>query len=125
MPRSVPEWIGKNDDEQPPPRVRIRVWERYGRRCAHCTRNIRIGDKWTCDHIKAIINGGENRESLLQPLCNWCDVVKTSRDLAIKSATYRRIISHYGQKEPKGRPLMGTIRSGFKRTFHNGTVRRG
>jgi hypothetical protein len=24
------------------------------------------------DHVQAIINGGENREKYLHPLCSWC-----------------------------------------------------
>ena len=33
MPRSVPEWVGRTDDTPVPPRVRLRVLERFGRRC--------------------------------------------------------------------------------------------
>lgn len=125
MTRSIPEWVGKSDDEPVPLRVKIRTWEAYCRRCGACTREIRSGDKWTCDHIKAIINGGENRERNLQPLCTWCQPEKDRQDIAIKSETYRMIISHYGQRIPKGRPLIGTIRSGWRRTFNNGWHRRG
>jgi HNH endonuclease len=28
---------------------------------------------WTCDHIRAVINGGPNRESNLHSLCEWCE----------------------------------------------------
>jgi len=44
--------------------VRLRVLERFGRRCdpaRGCGRALRPGDAWTCDHIEAVINGGPNR----------------------------------------------------------------
>lgn len=126
MSRDVPEWIGRDDNDPVPLRVKIRVWEAFGRRCGACTREIRVGDKWTCDHKVALINGGENRESALQPLCAWCEPDKTRQDVAIKSNTYTTILSHYARnlREPKGRPMPGSKRSRFKRTFNHGWVRR-
>ena len=89
MPRALAaEWIGKNDDTPVPPRVRLRVLQRFGRRCdpnGGCGRPIRPGDKWTCDHRAALINGGRNRELNLRPLCEWCDTNKTAVDVAEKS----------------------------------------
>ena len=61
MPRSVQEWIGKTDDTPAPPRVRLRVLERFDRCCdpaGGCGRRIRPGDKWICDHRLAIEVGG-------------------------------------------------------------------
>jgi HNH endonuclease len=84
MPRSLPEWIGLTDDTPVPPRVRLRVLERFGRRCdpaRGCGRPLRPGDAWTCDHIEAVINGGANRERNLHPLCEWCEPPKTQADV--------------------------------------------
>jgi 5-methylcytosine-specific restriction enzyme A len=121
MPRSLPEWIGTTDDSQAPPRVRLRVLERFGRRCDRdggCGRPIRPGDKWTCDHRLAIVNGGENRERNLHPLCEWCEPPKTANDVAEKSRDYRVRLRHAGVRlAPKGRPLIGTIASGWKHHF--------
>ena len=118
MARSVPEWIGRTDDTPAPPRVRLRVLERFGRRCDRdggCGRRIRPGDKWTCDHRLAMINGGENRERNLHPLCEWCEPPKTTADVGEKSRDYRVRLKHAGIKlPPKGRPLIGTIASGWK-----------
>ena len=93
MPRSVPEWIGKTDDTPVSPRVRLRVLERFGRRCdpaGGCGWPIRPGDAWTCDHLQAIVNGGANRENNLHPLCSWCEPPKTRSDVKLKSDAYRR-----------------------------------
>ncbi len=118
MPRPVGEWIGRSDDTPVPPRVRLRVLERFGRRCdpAHgCGRPLRPGDAWTCDHIQAVINGGPNRESNLHPLCEWCEPPKTEADMQEKSRVYRKRLRHAGIKlAPKGRPLPGTFASGWK-----------
>ncbi len=101
MARTVDEWIGKTDDSVPPPRVRLRVFEAYQGRCYRSGRKIMAGDKWQLDHIKAIINGGENRESNLAPILDDAHKVKTREDLDEKSKVYRTRAKHLGQW-PKG-----------------------
>ena len=101
MPRSVKEWIGRTDDEPFPARVRLRILERHDRHCAGCGHLIRSGAKWTCDHIVAIINGGENRESNGQPLCHLCNPEKNKADVAQKAKTARMAKANYGLKKPK------------------------
>ena len=86
MSRSVAEWIGASDDSVPPPRVRLRVWERCKGLCHLCTRIIRAGERWTLEHIIALINGGENRESNLGLTCTNCLPIKNGADMAEKSA---------------------------------------
>jgi 5-methylcytosine-specific restriction enzyme A len=118
MARSVPEWIGRTDDTPVPPRVRLRVLERFGRCCdpdRGCGRPLRPGDRWTCDHIVALINGGENRERNLHPLCAWCEPPKTRDDVREKSRSYRTLLRQAGIRlRPTGRPLIGTIASGWR-----------
>jgi 5-methylcytosine-specific restriction enzyme A len=89
MARSVPEWIGKTDDEPVPNRVRIRVCDRDGWKCCGCGRPMWEGTRINTDHKIALTNGGENRESNLQTLCDWCHKEKTAGDVAQKSRTYR------------------------------------
>jgi 5-methylcytosine-specific restriction protein A len=127
MPRSLPEWIGATDDSPVPPRVRFRVLDAFGRGCDRdtgCGRPIRPGDAWTCDHVKAIVNGGENRENNLHPLCAWCEPPKTAADVSEKSAIYRLRLRHAGIKlQPKGRP--GTIASGWRHRLEGTWEQRG
>lgn len=85
-----------------PPRVRLRLFEAAGGKCAACTRKIRPGDSWQADHVAALANGGENRERNLQILCGWCHADKTRADVAEKSRTYRKKLKAAGAK-PKGR----------------------
>lgn len=105
--RSVPEWRGKTPDTAIPTRVRLRVFERCKGRCGQCDRKINAasGDKWTLEHIQALINGGENRESNLGVTCDWCLPVKNAADVAEKSNIYRKRSKTLGLKaqKPKSR----------------------
>jgi 5-methylcytosine-specific restriction protein A len=94
--RTVPEWIGATPDAVPPPRVRLRVFERHEGRCHRSGRKIRAGEPWQCDHVVAIINGGENRESNLAPILTDPHREKTAEDVAIKSKTARIAQKHRG-----------------------------
>lgn len=80
--RSVPEWIGKNDDAPFPPRVRLRILDRFNGFCANCGNKI-VGT-FTADHIIALCNKGQNRESNGQPLCRICTKPKDAADVADK-----------------------------------------
>lgn len=102
MTRAVEEWRGATDDTPPPPRVRLRVFEAYGGKCYRSGRKIMAGEKWQLDHIKAIINGGENRESNLAPILSDAHRAKTAEDVAEKSKVYRTRAKHLGQW-PKSR----------------------
>lgn len=105
MSRAVAEWIGKTPDAKIPPRVKVRVFERYGGRCYLSTRLIRAGEAWECDHIIALCNGGEHRESNLAPALVGAHQVKTCADVAEKADAYRKRTNHLGIKKPR------TIRS--------------
>lgn len=124
MNRSVDEWIGKTDDTPAPPRVRVRVFERCAGKCGQCGRKINAGEKWTLEHLVALINGGGNRESNLGVTCDWCLPAKNAADVAEKAITYRKKSKHLGIKKKSSRPLPGGKDSKWKRTFSNGWVQR-
>lgn len=96
MSRQVEEWIGKTDDTPIPPRIKLRVFEKHAGRCYLSGRKIMPGDAWECDHILAIINGGQNRESNLAPALVEHHREKTDDDLAIKSKIARTKAKHLG-----------------------------
>lgn len=95
--RSVDEWAGKNDDQDAPPHVRLRVWDRCQGKCHRCTREI-LGyrEKWTLEHRIAICNGGQNRESNLCLTCCNCLPDKNAEDAAEKSSVYHKRAKHLG-----------------------------
>lgn len=101
MARATEEWIGKHDDAAIPPRVRLRVFERYHGACQGCLRKLYPGDKWDLDHIVALVNGGRHAEANLRPLCSWCHKKKTKADVAAKSKTYRIRSRHAGLRKPR------------------------
>ncbi|WP_043161647.1 restriction endonuclease [Bradyrhizobium sp. Ai1a-2] len=101
------EWIGKTDDSRPPAHVRLRIFDRYHGICHWSKREIRPGDEWDVDHIIALINKGENRESNMAPILRGKPhKEKTARDVAEKSRVYRKRAAHLGLKKPK-RKLQG------------------
>lgn len=124
MSRTVPEWIGKTDDQPVPPRVKLRVFEKFGKACAGCGLSL-LGKRWTCDHAKALINGGENRETNLQPLGDdCCNPKKNKADVGEKSKNYDRRSKHYGVKSNQRSQWPCGRDSQFKRKIGGEVVRR-
>lgn len=124
MARTVDEWIGRSDDDVPPPRVRVRVFDRFKGRCRDCRRRIHAGEKWTLEHVHALCNGGENRESNLGLTCSWCLPDKNAADVAMKSETAKMRKKHLGVEGRKSRPMAGTIASGWRKPMNGRAVRR-
>jgi 5-methylcytosine-specific restriction enzyme A len=100
MTRSIPMWHGKTDDAAIPARVRVRVFERHGGICHLSGRRIRAGDLWDVDHVVALVNGGENRESNLAPALRDKHREKTAADVAEKATVYRKRAKHLGIRKP-------------------------
>lgn len=99
--RKVEECVGKTPDSRPPPHVRVRIFETHGGRCHWSGRAIRPGDAWDIDHVRALINGGENRESNMAPILRGKEhKEKTATDLTEKAAVYRKRAKHLGIKKP-------------------------
>ena len=123
MARSTKEWIGKTDDTRIPPRVRLRVFEAHDGVCALTGQKIMAGDKWDCDHKVALINGGEHRESNLQPALQLAHRKKTADDVKLKAKADRVRKKHLGITEPKSK-LPGSKGSKWKRKINGKTVER-
>lgn len=120
--RSVSEWIGATPDTAIPPRVRLRVFEAHGGVCHISGRKIRAGEKWEADHVIAVINGGENRESNLAPALSDKHKAKTRADVRQKADTARKRQKHLGIKTDSGRKLQSRGFDKTRRKKMNGTV---
>lgn len=119
MSRSTAEWRGKTEDTPAPPRVRVRVFDAHSGHCHRCHRKIRAGERWTLEHVKALINGGENRENNLDVTCDWCLLAKNAEDVAEKSITARHRKKHLGITRPKHKwPKRGMNQPRVDRTKH-------
>lgn len=103
MARPRPEWIGKHDGVHIPPRVRQRIFDRDGGVCHICKLPIKPGETWQADHVVALINGGEHRETNLAPAHSHCHVGKTVLDVKEKAKVAKVRGKHTGAIRPKGR----------------------
>lgn len=101
MSRSVDEWIGKTDNTMPPPRVRLRIFDAHGGVCHISKRKIRAGELWDLDHVLALCNGGENRESNLAPALRDKHREKTADDVKQRAKDDRVRAKHNGTYQPK------------------------
>lgn len=123
MSRKIPEWVGKTDDTDPPPRVKRRVAERQGWICPHCGLPFREGDPTDADHIVALIDHGENRETNLQILHrDPCHRLKTKGEGEQRKRTRRLQNKRLGIKsKPRGGGFR-TNRDGPWKKLMDGTV---
>lgn len=116
--RSVAEWVGATPDTPVPDRVKRRVYLRYDGYCHWTKRKIRAGEPWDVDHVKALCNGGQNRESNLAPILRGkAHVEKTARDRDEQAHTNRLFDKHHGLRKKK--PWNTKVRKKM-----NGTVER-
>lgn len=96
MSRAVKEWIGKTDDARVPPRVRLRVFTARDGICHISGRKIAAGEPWELEHIVALCNGGQHRESNLAPALVAPHKLKTAADRAEKKIIDRKRKKHLG-----------------------------
>ena len=112
--RTVPEWIGETPETAVPLRVKLRVFDAHGGRCHWSGKKIAAGDRWDVDHIRALINGGENRESNLAPILREKHKEKTARDVDEKAKVARIAPSISGSgRRAISRSLAGPVRTGL------------
>tara|TARA_R100001369_G_scaffold74512_1_gene103263 strand:- start:144 stop:422 length:279 start_codon:yes stop_codon:yes gene_type:complete len=80
------------------------VFEAHRGVCHITGRKITPADKWELDHVQALVNGGENRESNLAPALVAAHRVKTAADVAQKAKDRRVRAKHIGAA-PKKRKI--------------------
>lgn len=120
--RSVPEWIGKHDDQAVPPRVRQRIFDRHEGICYLSGRAIRPGDRWELEHIIALVNGGEHRESNLAPALKEPHKSKTKQDRKLGKKIARVRKRHIGIRKQSRFPC--SRNSPFKKKINGQIVLR-
>ncbi len=111
MSRALAEWIGRTPDTRAPPRVLLRIFEKHHGICGISGRKIQPGERWQADHIIALINGGENRESNLRPVLVDPHKEKTKADVAEKSKVADVAKRHHGIE---GAPKRKIQSAGFR-----------
>lgn len=103
MSRSVKEWVAKTDDAKVPPRVRLRVFQKHDGVCHISGIRIAAGMLWDIDHVVALTNGGQHRESNLAPALRDKHKAKTAADVAEKSRVMAKAKANIGIKPAKAR----------------------
>lgn len=100
--RTVPEWRGKHDDQSIPLAVRLRVFAAYDETCqGPCHRKLTPRDKHIhFDHRIPLADGGEHRESNLQPMCAGCHGLKTGVEATARAKTRAIKARAFGFKKP-------------------------
>lgn len=106
MSRAIEEWCGKTDDTPPPKRVKLRILAAYDERCHRTGHKFRPGDPIEFDHIRALCNGGENRESNIAPILGGkVHQAKTREDVSERVKTDRIKAKHLGIYPKSPRPM--------------------
>lgn len=101
MPRSLPEWVAKHDDQAIPDRVKDRIADKAERYCQICKREVGGKLRVEFDHITPLILGGKHRESNLQLLCSECHCAKTALDVRLKAKVARVRKKNLGIRKPR------------------------
>jgi 5-methylcytosine-specific restriction enzyme A len=104
--RATKEWIGKTPDSHVPGYVKLRIWRKHEGICHISKRPIRLGERWDVEHVVALCNGGEHRESNLAPALTDPHKQKTKDDLKMKAINDRVTKKHLGIR-PKRRTIPG------------------
>jgi len=113
MSRKKPEWRGKTDDAMPPPTVRLRIFRDHGGACHLCGQKVGVGERWDADHVKALEDGGENRETNMAPTHAKCHRRKTSAENSRRAKADRAAMKHHGIKSAS----QSAFNSRFKKTL--------
>lgn len=117
--RAVKEWIGATPDAKIPRRVKLRILDRYDWKCYKSKVDLRHA-KFDFDHIKALVNGGQHRESNIAPLLRILHKQKTAEDVTEKAAMAAKVAHHYDLDEPASRAMPLGRESPFKARIGGG-----
>ena len=104
MSRSVPEWIGRNDDAMPHKAVRERLLKIYPV-CYICARPFGDGTTVELDHKIPLYKGGENRESNLRPVHKKCHTEKCREEAADRAKVRNLTLRHSGLQTKSKQPF--------------------
>ncbi len=99
------EWVGKNDDEAIPDKIKLRIIKRSDGKCAQCGRTFGPKLSPQIDHEHALINGGMHKEGNLRAVCESCHKIKTKQDRKEQTETERGLRKAYGLVRPTKRPV--------------------
>lgn len=100
MPRTVSEWIGKNDDAKPTEACKRRILAQQDHRCKLSGKPFTAQEKPQFDHITPLWMGGENREKNLQAIHGEPHKRKTKAEAAVRAKVNANTSKHLGLVAP-------------------------
>ena len=103
--RSVEEWIGATPDAKVPKRVLLRIFDRAHGKCHLSGAKIQPGQPWQAEHIIALADGGEHRESNLAPALVEAHKEKTKREAKERAKVRAIRQAHIGIKDAPARKI--------------------
>ncbi|MBS1725004.1 MAG: HNH endonuclease [Armatimonadetes bacterium] len=103
--RSTKEWIGSTPDAKVPAYVRARVFDRAKGICHISGRKIEAGERWDLEHIIALRDGGQHRESNLAPALADKHLLKTAKENSLRAVVKRKRNAHTGALSPSTHPI--------------------
>lgn len=100
---------------------RAELFMRADGRCENPDCGVKLTAKgWEADHAEELWTGGSNDISNYRVLCKPCHAAKTGKMATQRAKESRVRDKHIGAWQPKGKPMPGTKRSGWKKTFYHG-----
>lgn len=103
--RSLPEWVADHPDQAVPQRVKLRIWERCGGKCALTGKKLRPGDEYDFDHIVPLALGGAHRETNLRVVSREAHREKSKAEVSAKAKADRTRAKFLGIYPKSKRPL--------------------
>ena len=105
-------------------KTKLEAWSRSGGNCEGCTARLYPG-RFDYDHVIPTELGGPATLENCAVLCSACHRKKTGQiDIPTIAKSNRVRASHLKLKQPKGRPIPGSKRSGYKRKMDGTVVKR-
>jgi 5-methylcytosine-specific restriction protein A len=94
--------------------ARLRIFENRGGVCHLCEQKIQVGEKWEVEHRIPLAMGGADDETNMFPAHRKCHAVKSKADAGKLAKVTRIRAKHRGAWKRTGRPVDGSVRSGWK-----------
>lgn len=106
--RAVPEWIADHPDQAIPDRVKLRIFDRCGGRCAITGKKLGPGET-DYDHIVSLRRGGEHREGNIHAVWRKAHREKTATENSEDAHVDRMRAKHLGIRKPAKRKIAAHV----------------
>ncbi len=105
--------------------LRVRIFDAAKGLCHICGLPIRAPkEQWDVEHVDPLWSGGKDDESNWRPAHTHCHKDKSAQEAAPRAKGARVRADHLGIRRSKGRPMIGSKASGWKRKMDGTLVRR-